>query len=137
LLIGIVKENAILIVDFAVEAERGESRRRSRSGRSGAQPAPTRRSQSMMRSSSIERAIFSARRCATLCEPHTVTRRPSSSVVVESSRASAVPQTAQVVWLGAVLRSRLPYAWPDGRSRRVERPNFRPPLALAELPREP
>ena len=27
----------------------------------------------MMRSSSTERAIFSARRCATLCEPHTVT----------------------------------------------------------------
>ena len=61
-----------------------------------------------MRSSSTERAIFSARRCATLCEPHTVTRRPSSSVVAESSRASAVPHTAQVVWLGAVLRSRLP-----------------------------
>lgn len=54
------------------------------------------------------RAMRSARRCAILCEPQTVTRMPSSSVVVESVRASVAPQTAQHVWAGADLRSMFP-----------------------------
>lgn len=85
-------------------------RRRTRTGR-GADVQLARRSASIERSSSVVRARRSARRCAILCEPQTVTRSPLSSLVYESVRSSDDPHTAHAL-LVPFLRSRFPIRMP-------------------------